>query len=79
METHLIYHINKRLGIVSRELSGHLDLTMGREDRCDKRYALMCGEGATDQLFPSRVFTVHDEAVKSNEYTIFGINEKLTG
>ena len=53
-ETCLVFHINKSLGIVSREVSGHLGLIAVREDCRDQRYVLVCRQGGVDELLPRR-------------------------
>ena len=63
-ETYLIYNVDESLGIIPREVSDHLNLITIREDCRDQRDALVCGEGVTDQLFPSWDFTVHEVAVE---------------
>ena len=52
VETRLVYHIDKGLGIVLREVANHLNLIVVREDCCDYGDALIPSEGITDQPFP---------------------------
>lgn len=63
METCLIYHIDKSLGIVLREVANHLNLTVVREDRCDYGDALIRSEGMADQPLPGWYSTA-EEMVK---------------
>ena len=65
VETNLVDHINKLLGIVPDEIFDHLDLSIVRKDYCDQRDALGRGESATDQPFPGCIFTAHEKAVES--------------
>ena len=58
-----MYNVDESLGIIPGEVSDHLDLTTIREDCRDQRDALVCGEGVTDQLFPSWDFTAHEVTV----------------
>ena len=64
MGTHLVDHIDKRLGIVPRQVFDHLDLIMIRKYCRDQTCALVRDEGMADQPLPGCVFTVHEEAVK---------------
>ena len=64
MATYHVYRINKGLCIVPRELPGHLNLVVVREDRRDQRDTLIRCECMTDQPFPGWDFTVHEEPVK---------------
>ena len=64
MGTHLLYQINKILGIISREVFDHLNLDVVRINCLYQRDAVMRGEGAADQLFPDRVSAAHEKAVK---------------
>ena len=64
METHLVYHVNKGLGIVSTEMPDYLDLIMVRKNGFDQRDALVKGKCRTDQLFPGWRAAVHEETVK---------------
>ena len=64
MATYHVYCVDEGLRIVPRELSGHLNLIVVREDHRDQRDALVRGEGMTDQLFPGRDFTAYEEPVK---------------
>ena len=63
METRLVYHINKGLGIVSTEMPDDLDLIKVRKNGFDQRDALVSGKCGTDQLFPSWRTAVHVETV----------------
>jgi hypothetical protein len=65
VETNLIYHINKLLGIVPDKIFDHLDLNIVRKDCCDQRDALGHGESVTDQPFPGWIFAAHEKAVES--------------
>jgi len=70
VDAHLVHRINESLGIVSREISDHLNLITIGEDGCQQRDALVCGKGVADQLFPGwRVTTVEDTV----KLTIVGI------
>ena len=53
---HLVYHIDKVLGIVPRELSDPPDLIAIREDCSNQRDAAVYGKGITNQLFPRWMF-----------------------
>jgi len=66
MDTYLVYHVNEDLGIITREISDHLDLLMVREDGRYQRDALVRGKGRADQPFPAwRVtITTHNHTVK---------------
>ena len=46
---YLIYHVNKNLGVASREVFHHRDRIIVQEDCPDKRDTLRCGEGVADQ------------------------------
>jgi hypothetical protein len=48
METYLIYHVNKGLGITSKEMSDRLDLITVREDGRYQRGALVRGKRIAD-------------------------------
>jgi hypothetical protein len=53
---YLVYHVDKGLGVVSTEISNHLDLIMIREDGRYQRDAITCGKGIADQQpFESRL------------------------
>lgn len=45
VEIHLIYHIDKCLRIIPKEISDHLGLGAVREDGCYERGAFMRGKG----------------------------------
>ena len=64
METHLVYHVNKGLGIAPTEMPDDLDLIKVRKNGFDQRDALVNGKCGTDQLFPGWRAAVHEEAVK---------------
>ena len=64
MGIYLIYRVNEYLGIITKEISNHLDLVVVREDGCYERGALMRGKGVASQPFPGRGVTAHDYAVK---------------
>ena len=63
METHLVYHVNKRLGIFSTGMPDYLDPIKVRKNGFDQRDALMTGKCGTDQLSPSRKAAAHVETV----------------
>ena len=65
MGTYLVYHVDKGLAVIPREVSNHLNLNVVREDRCDQRDALICGESTAGQPFPGWKFTACEETVKS--------------
>jgi hypothetical protein len=65
--TYHVYHVDKVLGIIPREIFNRLDLIMIQEGSRYQRVALMRGKCVAEQLFPgwnvtSRVTT----RVKSN-------------
>lgn len=49
---HLVYRINKGLGILLPEMFHHLEPTRVREDGCDQSYSFLSVKVAADQLFP---------------------------
>ena len=63
-ETCLVQHINEGLGVISRKIFDHLNLTMIQEDHRDQGDALIHSEGITDQPFPGWGLTAHEEAVE---------------
>jgi hypothetical protein len=79
-ETHLIYHIDKGLGIVPREVPNDFDLIAVREDLRDQRDAFVSGEAVTDQPFPSWVLAVnkHKKAFGIRRCIILGMHKGLT-
>ena len=62
--TYLVYHINKVLGIVTRNLFNHLDLIVIQEHFRDQRDPIVCGKSMISQLFPDWTFTAREKAVK---------------
>ena len=64
VNTCLVYHINKSLRIVSREIFKHLDLITIREDDLYQIDALIRGKDMSDQLFPGRKVAIHEEEVR---------------
>jgi hypothetical protein len=66
--TYFVYHIDKCLGIVSGEMSSHLNLIGVREDGYYQRDAFVRGEGTIDQSLPGRRITlritIHEDTVK---------------
>ena len=53
METHIVYHIDKGLSIITIETSDHFDLILAREDGRNQGDPFKCGEGAENQTFPA--------------------------
>ena len=68
MRTYFVNHVDKRLGIISGEMSSHLNLIGIREDRYYQRGALVRGKCMIDQSFPGRRITlrvtIHEDTVK---------------
>ena len=48
MSIYLIYHVNKGLCIIPKEISDHLDQVGIREDGCYQRGALVCRKRVAD-------------------------------
>lgn len=48
VEIYLIYHIDKCLRIIPKEIANHSDLVVIGEDGHYERRALMCGKGVAD-------------------------------
>ena len=71
MDAHLVHRINESLGIISREMSNHLNLITVGEDGRQQRGALVRGKGVADQLFPGWRVTTTDDTVK---LTIVGVD-----
>jgi len=67
VETYLVYHVDKSLGVVPAEISDHSNFMMVREDGCDQRDALACGEGMVDQPFPCWLFTAHQGVARLSD------------
>ena len=67
MNTYLVYHVNKGLGIISREMSDHLNLITVREDGRYQRSAFVHRKGIADQPFPSGKIATHEDTVKLTE------------
>ena len=65
MDTHIVYHIDKGLSIISREISDHVDAITVREDGHYQSDAFLCGKRIADQPFPDWDVTAHEKAVKS--------------
>ena len=65
MDTHIVYHIDEDLSIISREISDHFDAIAVREDGHYQGDAFLWGEGITDQPFPGWDVTAHEKVVKS--------------
>jgi len=74
-DRHLVYHIDKCLGIIPREISGHFDLVVVREDCCDQKGALVCGKGVVDEPFPDWRFAARERAVRLTGYNRRGEHE----
>ena len=64
VEIYLIYHIDKCLRIIPKEIANHSDMVAIGEDGCYERRALMRGKGVVDQLFQSWNVTACDHTVK---------------
>ena len=64
MDACLVYHVDKGLGIVSREAFDFLYLRRVREDRLYQGDAPVLGKGVADQSLPGGRFTAHDDTVR---------------
>ena len=64
MDTHFVYHVNKGLSIISREMSDHLDLIAVREDGRYQGGALVRGKGIADQPVPGGEVAIRKNRVK---------------
>ena len=48
METHLVYHVDKGLGVVSTEITDQLELVLARESCPNQRNDIVLGKGVTN-------------------------------
>jgi hypothetical protein len=64
VETYLVDHVHKFLGILSREMFDRLSLVIVREDGRYQIVELMRREGIVDQPFPGWRDTTHENTVK---------------
>ena len=64
MDTYLVHHINKYLGIIPGEKPNRFDLIAVGEYACYQKDALVFGKGnIADQPFPGSWSTVHKDSV----------------
>ena len=63
--TYVVHCVDEGLSIVPREVFDYLDLIAVREDCHDQGGAFVRGKGTTDQPFPGRDFTAHENPVES--------------
>jgi hypothetical protein len=61
--TCLVHLIDKRLGIISGEISDHIDLIRVRENRRNQGDALALNEGIVDQTFPRLAVAAQNKIV----------------
>lgn len=76
--TYLGYHINKDLGVVSRQVPDHLNLIAIREDPCNQGNSLVRGEGTANQPFPCWAFTSNEKTVESTNARLLERMKKPT-
>ena len=63
--THLIYQVDKGLGVLSRETFDNLNLIIVREDGRYQGDALVHGKGIVDQQLPGWRVAVYEKIIKS--------------
>lgn len=63
-DTHLVYHVNKSLGVLPGEMFEHFELIAIREDRRYQFDALMWRKGGVDESFPGGRVTRYENVVK---------------
>jgi len=61
---YFIYHIDKVLSAVPREMSVHFDLIVVRENCCDQGDTFVCGKTGVDEPLPGWRFTAQGSAVE---------------